>query len=211
MGLFKILNRFSGKVLFELECKSLKSCVEVAVKNGASLDGAGLYGANLAAASLEGASLDGANLDEANLDEANLVGASLVGASLDGASLDGASLVGANLDGVKKLHYQNCPEEGSFIAFKKGRKQEIIKLEIPAKAKRTSSIIGRKCRAELAKIISIEKNGEQLESCDNWSSKYLMRYRVGFTVTADGYNDDPRLECTNGIHFFISKQEAIDW
>ena len=82
----QILNRFTGKVIFEGE----ESIKELAEKNKANLSGASLYGANLYRASLDGANLDGASL----------YGASLYGANLDGANLDGASLYGANLDGA---------------------------------------------------------------------------------------------------------------
>ena len=81
--LYEIKHRYSGAVLFSLDCASLKICVEAAVAAKVSLDFASLDGASLRDASLRGASLDGASLR----------GASLRGASLDGASLRGASLV----------------------------------------------------------------------------------------------------------------------
>jgi len=62
MPMFEIKSRWDGRVLFALECGSLKLCVEAAVKSGAILDGA---------------ILDGARLDGARLDGARLVGASL--------------------------------------------------------------------------------------------------------------------------------------
>ena len=36
-------------------------------------------------------------------------------------------------------------------------------------------------------------------------------YEVGKIVNPDSYNDDIRLDCTNGIHFFVTKQEAEEW
>lgn len=30
-------------------------------------------------------------------------------------------------------------------------------------------------------------------------------------VRADKYNDDPRVECTGGIHFFLTRQEAEEY
>ena len=47
MKRFEIKNRFTGKVLFSLECGSLKLCVEAAVEVGADLYGANLRGADL--------------------------------------------------------------------------------------------------------------------------------------------------------------------
>ena len=59
MPLHQIKSRFSGFVLFEMECGSLRFAVEAAVKGGAYLGGAYLHGANLVGANLHGANLGG--------------------------------------------------------------------------------------------------------------------------------------------------------
>jgi len=96
---FSIKSRFFGKILFELQCKSLKICIEAAVKSKADLSGAYLTHANL-----DGAYLTHANLDGAYLAHANLSGANLYGAYLTHANLDGAYLTHANLDGAYLTH-----------------------------------------------------------------------------------------------------------
>jgi len=73
--LFQIKHRFSGKILSELECGSLKLCVEAAVRTDAYLRGAYLRGADLR----------GADLTDADLTGAYLRGAYLTGAYLRGA------------------------------------------------------------------------------------------------------------------------------
>jgi len=77
---FRIKHRFTGKILFELQCKSLKICIEAAVKSRADLSGADLSGADLSGADLSGADLSGADLYGANLSRADLYGANLSGA-----------------------------------------------------------------------------------------------------------------------------------
>ena len=62
MKSFKIKSRFLSKMLFEIEAKSLKIAVEMAVNKKTYLGGADLEGANLGGADLEGADLRGANL-----------------------------------------------------------------------------------------------------------------------------------------------------
>ena len=94
---FEIKHRLTGKILFELECTSLKVCVEKAVSAGANLRGANLQGAYLQGADLEGADLWGADLWDVNLRGADLRGADLRGADLWGADLRGADLRGADL------------------------------------------------------------------------------------------------------------------
>ena len=74
---FEIKNRFSGEVIFSLECGSLKLCVEAAVKSSADLRSADLYGADLRSANLYNANLYSADLGSANLYGANLYNADL--------------------------------------------------------------------------------------------------------------------------------------
>ena len=57
--LFEIKHRITGNILFKLETKSLKLCVEAAVTSDAYLSGANLYDANLSGAYLRGAKLVG--------------------------------------------------------------------------------------------------------------------------------------------------------
>ena len=154
-------------------------------------------------ADLRCANLDGANLDGANLDGANLDGANLVGANLEGADLVGANLEGANLKNAKLPHFQIVPEEGSFIAYKKVD-TGVIKLLIPVNAKRTSSLVSRKCRASHVKVL--EGSGFSPTHTQN-----TLEYKEGEVVYADAFDDDIRVDCTSGIHFFMTKKEAEEW
>ena len=60
----QIKSRYDDRVLYELECDSIKECVVSAVKSDADLRGANLYGADLRGADLGGANLRGAYLGE---------------------------------------------------------------------------------------------------------------------------------------------------
>ena len=181
---------------------------------GANLRGANLEGANLEGASLRGASLWGANLRGANLEGANLrwacnrganlEGANLEGANLEGANLRGASLRGASLEGAKLPHFQICPQEGSFIGYKKTTKG-VIKLLIPEHAKRTNSLVGRKCRASEVVVVGGDGVG-------GTGTHYQgIIYNEGETIKCPDYDDDIRVECTKGIHFFMTLAEAEEW
>ena len=135
---------------------------------------------------------------------ADLSGADLYGADLSGANLSRANLSGADLSGAALPNFQIVPSEGSFIAWKKTTKG-VIKISIPASAKRTSSLIGRKCRAEYVKVISGP-------GCGGFSpTKGNSIYNKGEVIYADKFDPDIRTECTNGIHFFMTKEEAEQW
>jgi uncharacterized protein YjbI with pentapeptide repeats len=97
---FEIKHRWSGVILFSLECESLKLCVSAAVGSGADLCDANLRGADLRGADLRGADLCDADLRGADLRGADLGGADLRGANLGGADLRGADLCDADLGGA---------------------------------------------------------------------------------------------------------------
>ena len=196
---------------------------EMANLRGADLYGANLYGANLRGADLRGANLRGADLRGADLRGADLRGADLYGADLRGADLRGANLSDANLRGadlrgakieddlLNRFFPICCPEYGSFIAWKKAGSY-IVKLEVTDTAKR-SSAYGRKCRCSEAKVLAIEHVDGSPADVKEVSSGYDHNfvYRVGETVHVDSFDEDRRNECAPGIHFFITRQEAVDY
>ena len=198
----------------------IREAVRCAILSGANLRGADLSRANLSGAVLSHADLSCANLSCAKLSNASLNGADLSGADLSGADLNGADLSYANLSrailsgAIKDAktilpHYRIAPEVGSFIAFKKLRNNIVATLEIPAEAKRTSSLIGRKCRAEFAKVVALSSNAV-VGYAKHWPSG-VFPYHVGEIVRPDSFDDDIRLECANGIHFFMTRREAEEY
>ena len=170
----------------------------------ANLKGANLRGANLKGVDLKEAYLVEANLKGVDLKETYLTGANLCGANLREASLSGAILQGVNLSEAKLPPFQ-IPQEGSLIVWKK-LQNGLCKLKIPKSARRTASLVGRKCRAERARVLWLE-NGEQDVSVHE--SKFV--YRVGEFVEVKDYDDDVRVECARGIHFFLTREEAENY
>ena len=180
---------------------------------GADLYRADLSRANLSGADLSGADLRGANLYQANLSRANLRGANLSGAYLYQANLHEANLSGADLREAKNLNFPiACPEKGSFIGFKKCQDGKIVKLKIPVDALRCSAT-GRKCRCSKAKVLSITNIDGTDANVGMAISKYDRNfiYKVGETIEVPNFNTDRWNECSTGIHFFITRQEAVDY
>ena len=164
----------------------------------ADLRGANLYGADLYGADLYGADLCGANLRGANLCDADL----------RGADLCDANLCGADLDGAENVYYPiNCPENGAFIGWKKARENKIVELEITADAKRNSATT-RKCRCSKARVLSITNpdGSAANEAVSTYDCSFI--YRVGETVEVKDFDADRWNECSAGIHFFITREEA---
>jgi len=185
--------------------------------SGADFSGADLRGANISGAYLRGADFSGAYLRDADLRDADLSGADLSGADLSGADFSGADLRDADLSGAdlrvaKNIPYipLSCPSKGSFTAWKKIR-GKLIELEIPADASRSSATTN-KCRCDKAKVISITDiaTNEQISKVINYKFGSTL-YKVGEMVYPDAFDEDRYKECSNGIHFFIDKQLAIDY
>ena len=173
-------------------------------------------------ADLRGANLRGANLCDADLHNANLCGADLRNVDLCGANLRGANLCNANLRGAKNtdktawdaytaFYPLQCPETGSFIGYKKAA-DKIVMLEICADAKR-SSATSRKCRCSKAKVLSIThldgSDSGLTEVRSNYSKEFV--YRVGEIAEAPDFDENRWNECTAGIHFFITRGEAVEY
>ena len=149
-----------------------------------------------------------AYLRGADLRRADLRGADLIGADLSGAYLRGAYLSGA--ENVPFVPY-SCPDTGSFIGYKKANGY-IVELEILSDARRCSAT-GRKCRCDKAKVLSIQNMDGSIaditEVASNYDSSFM--YRVGEIVEELNFNEDRWNECSEGIHFFINRQEAVEY
>ena len=181
--------------------------------SGANLSGADLRRADLRRADLRRADLSGADLGGANLSEANLIEADLIEADLSEANLSEANLRRAKID-IKLLNRFYpicCPEYGSFIGWKKANGY-IVKLQISEDAKR-SSAFGRKCRCSKAAVLNISKPDGSDSGLKEITSGYDENfiYRVGETVEVTNFDEDRKNECAPGIHFFITRDEAVNY
>ena len=174
---------------------------------------ASLHYADLRAADLRGANLTGADLSCAQMSTADLRGAKLIRANLSGTDLRGADLRGADLHGVvadshTAGYWPACPADGEFTAYKECRGKRLVQLRIPADAKR-SSATSRLCRASAALVVAIiSPDGTQADSAQS-SYDPRFRYRVGDTVRpTQPFDEDRWNECSHGIHFFVTRDEA---
>ena len=175
--------------------------------------------ANLSYANLSGANLRSANLRDADLSYANLSYANLSGANLRDANLRDADLSGANLRDADLSGAENIPEyvtaitsivpDGDLVVYKQLAKDSIATLKIPKEARR-SNATGRKCRAEYAEVLAIESSsGESLaEGQSRYNSEFV--YRVGETVHPHEWCEDRWQECAGGIHFYLTRYEAVN-
>ena len=179
----------------------------------ADLCNADLCNADLCNADLRNADLRNADLHNADLRNADLRNADLRDADLRNANLCNANLYNADLRNAKNVPYfpMICPEEGDFIGWKKASNR-IIKLHIPEDALRSSSTT-RKCRCSKAEVMEIYNFdgtiAEERQVASSRDSSFV--YEIGKTVEVKDFDTNRWEECTRGIHFFLNRQEAIDY
>ena len=180
------------------------------------------------------------DLKNANFRAAIIRGCCFINVDLTNTDFRGADLYGVRFYYNKDIERaiinlpKICPEKGSFIGFKKAFVLEaydnisdpwnslidqhivnpyIVELEIPEDAIRVSSSSSRKCRCSKAKVISITNlDGSPADVKTVYSSfDKEFAYTVGKTVSVDNFNINWWEVCASGIHFFITRQEAVDY
>ena len=109
------------------------------------------------------------------------------------------------------------PDEGDIIGWKKAYVDDttpvIVKLLIPSDAQR-SNATGRKCRASKARVLDLQdKQGNSLPPDITALSEYDtdFTYKTGETVQVENFDTDRWNECAPGIHFFITRIEAVEY
>ena len=132
-----------------------------------------------------------------------------------------------HMDIPPRIH-NACPSHGSFIGWKICRKQwfikyldvcperdlVLVKVEIPADAKRTSFDATRGCRSSKVKVLEIKtmSGKDYTERKEVYSLCDLTEYKVGRVVHADSFDENRfKFLCAHGIYFFTDKKEAMDY
>lgn len=170
--------------------------------------------------SLRGADLSDADLRYTNLRGANLRDADLRYTDLFGSDLFGAKLIGAKLSELTAAQTSILPDEGDIIGWKKAHVDSttpvIVKLLIPPDAQRSNGT-SRKCRASKARVLDLQdlqdKQGNSLPPDTTARSSYDpdFTYKKGETVSVEDFDTNRWNECATGIHFFITRIEAVEY
>lgn len=124
---------------------------------------------------------------------------------------------------------QHCPSHGGFIGWKvvegcirergsqelfEGHGPLIAKIYIPADAKRVNGPgAERKCRCSRAKVLEYYRPSDMKPICPDYVSsiydKSFIYPGIGEYIKPDSFDDSVFMECSNGIHFFLTLQEAL--
>ncbi len=172
---------------------------------------------------LIGSNFGHANLIEATFDLSDLSCSNFNYARLDKVDFERSYLY--QIDGFQTAYDvpyipMACPDTGAFIGWKKAIVDGslcIVKLLIPEDAKR-SSAVGRKCRCDKAIVLEIQDcyDGHIIDPDFKIISSLFdknYKYKVGDTIVPNSmpFDENRWDECSYGIHFFINRQEAINY
>lgn len=115
-------------------------------------------------------------------------------------------------EAINVAHPMACPSDGEFIGWKKCCNNVIVKLKIPADAKR-SSAFGMKCRTNKAEVLEIQNLEGEILDRRFAESEFdpSFTYTIGEIVEEPNFCEDRWKECAPGIHFFVDRKAAVDY
>lgn len=144
---------------------------------------------------------------------ADLHGANLHGADLSGANLSWAYLSWAKIDEMVAARLSILPDEGDVVGWKRAvagdGSRRIVKLLVRSGTPR-SNATGRKCRCERATVLDVQDAcGRSVGGVAHSMHDRDFAYEVGQEVSVPDFDPDRWNECSAGIHFFITRAEAL--
>ena len=157
------------------------------------------------------------------LNDCKVRGASFRGNDMEGIDLSGANIYAAVLEDATnqdKVIYNEetqwykmrCPEEGPFIAWKCCTELRVVMMLVPADAKRCMATMetGRVSKVKVLAIKSIDETQSW-----TWAQSTVdpdFYYEVGQWIEpANGFQEDRWKDSSPGIHFFLDRQQCVDY
>lgn len=199
-------------------CKLNHSVINYATFRGARFKQTNFLQTAFLSSVFDRAHIKHSQLTNTGFDGCSFYAADFAGSAISGASFPRANLCAADLSGAQISSFVadettaflelQCPETGSFIGYKSAEGY-IVKLFIPASAQRSSATT-RKCRCSKAKVLGIyfldgTKSEEKTVHSD---FNVNFTYTVGETVEVSNFDTNRWRECSTGIHFFLTFDEA---
>jgi hypothetical protein len=152
-----------------------------------------------------------ANFSSANFRSANFSSADFRSANFGFANFSSADLSSAKIDSIYFTPYKIYPE-CKFIGWKKAQ-GKILKLEIKDYTKVSGGLVSRKLRASKVKVLEIQEIDGKKSNVKEIRSDYNKDfvYTTGKIIEEKDYVHSDLVECEKGIHFFITRGEAVNY
>jgi len=184
---------------------------ELTKQEQANLRVADLSSADLRGANLSHADLHGANLHYANLRYADMIYADLHGADLSGANLSEAYLRGADLSNIRFDYLTtgiHPAPQGTLIVWGK-KSGHIVKMRVDEGVPRSCATT-RKHRSASVLVLEID-DGKMTRLEHDPDQGVPVIYEVGKVTATDSWDECRWNECSHGIHWFLTREEAEMW
>jgi len=190
----------------------------------ATFDGCNLHGTDFSGSFMDNVAFYNNDLTDMKLCGCNARGCSFRFQDMTGIDLRGANIYSSVLedavnqdkvitDDDTKWYKMRCPEEGeAFIAWKCCTDLRVVMMLVPKDAKRCMATMetGRVSKVKVLKITSIDET----ESF-SWAQSTVdpdFYYEVGKWIEpANGFQEDRWKDSSPGIHFFLDRQQCVDY
>ena len=176
--------------------------------SGSNLDNVAFYNNKLVGMKLCGCLARGCSFRFQDMTDIDLSGANIYASVLEDAINQDKVIYDDDTRWYKML----CPEEGPFIGWKCCTDLRVVMMLVPADAKRCMATMetGRVSKVKVLKITSIDESENY-----TWAQSTVdpdFYYEVGkWLEPANGFQEDRWKDSSPGIHFFLDRQQCIDY
>ncbi len=176
---------------------------------GSKLDNVAFYKNDLRGMKLRGCLARGCSFRFQDMTGIDLTGANIYASVLEDAVNQDKVITDDNT----KWYKMRCPEEGkAFIAWKCCTDLRVVMMLVPADAKRCMATM-ETGRVSKVKVLAI-KSIDETESY-SWAQSTVdpdFYYEVGkWLEPANGFQEDRWKDSSPGIHFFLDRQQCVDY
>ncbi|MBM6991428.1 pentapeptide repeat-containing protein [Mobilibacterium timonense] len=187
------------------------STLEKVDLTGADMDGDNVHKVWFKDCPMHAVKLTNCDATEATFRWIDLTDGDISGTNIFCSLLEYAKLDGLKYDDRTQYYKLRCPETGPFIGWKCCTEWRVVQLLIPADAKRVSATANT-CRCSKAKVLSIKSIDETVSY--TWAQSTVdsdFYYEVGKWAIPSGFQEDRWMDSSPGIHFFMERQECVDY
>lgn len=172
--------------------------------NNSIIDNSAFPGTSLREISIQNSSMKGCIMRHCDLSNADISGTNIFS-----TVLEYTKLTDVKYDENTRFFELYPPASGPYIGYKKCFNQRVATLLIPADAMRTSATMncGRCSKAKVLTIKSFDETEEYEYGLATIDEEF--EYRVGQYVHVDDFNKNRWMDSTTGIHFWLTREEAI--
>ena len=177
--------------------------------SGSQMDNVAFYDNDLVGMKLRGCKARGCSFRFQDMTDIDLRGANIYSSVLEDALNQDKVIT----DDETKWYHMRCPEVGeAFVCWKCCTDLRVVMMLVPREAHRCMATMetGRAAKVKVLKITSIDETESY-----SWAQSTVdpdFYYEVGkWLEPANGFQEDRWKDSSPGIHFFLDRQQCVDY